>query len=153
MAMVFLKKAAASSFGQQIRGYSREALDAIQSYHWPGNVRELSNRVRRAVVMAEDHEITARDLGLTCETLPSANGLDSLRAAHRRIEIEMIIKAISVHQGNLSRVALELEMSRSTLYQRIREFHLEELVRSTNPNRFLQPSTIDQALDKKPSDC
>ena len=153
MAMVFLKKAAASSFGQQIRGYSREALDAIQSYHWPGNVRELSNRVRRAVVMAESLEITARDLGLTCETLPSANGLDSLRAAHRRIEIEMIIKAISVHQGNLSRVALELEMSRSTLYQRIREFHLEELVRSTNPNRFLQPSTIDQALDKKPSDC
>jgi two-component system NtrC family response regulator len=153
MAMVFLKRAAASSHGKKIRGYSREAIETIQSYHWPGNVRELGNRVRRAVVMAEGPEITPQDLGLTCEALPSAQGLDSLRAAHRRIEMEMIIKAMSVHQGNLSRVALELEVSRSTLYQRIREFHLEEFVLSANPNRFLQPSPTREALDRKPSDC
>jgi two-component system, NtrC family, response regulator len=153
MAMVFLKRAVASSREKQIRGYSREAIETIQSYHWPGNVRELGNRVRRAVVMAEGLEITPQDLGLTCEALPSARGLDSLRAAHRRIEMEMIIKAMSVHQGNLSRVALELEVSRSTLYQRIREFHLEEFVLSANPNRFPQPSPIREALDSKPSDC
>ncbi len=153
MAMVFLKRTVASSHGKRIRGYSREAIETIQSYHWPGNVRELGNRVRRAVVMAEGPEITPQDLGLTCEALPSAQGLDSLRAAHRRIEMEMIIKAMSVHQGNLSRVALELEVSRSTLYQRIREFHLEEFVLSANPNRFLQPSPTREALDRNPSDC
>ena len=134
MAMVFLKRAAASSFGKQIRGYSREALDAIQSYHWPGNVRELSNRVRRAVVMADGPEIVPRDLGLTCETLQSANGLDSLRTAHRRIEMELIMKAMSVHRGNLSRVAQELQVSRSTLYRKIREFNLEKFVLSANLN-------------------
>jgi two-component system NtrC family response regulator len=153
MAMVFLKRAAASSRGKQIRGYSQEAIETIQSYHWPGNVRELSNRVRRAVVMAEGSEITPQDLGLTCEALPSAQGLDSLRTAYRRIEMEMIIKAMSVHQGNLSRVAQELEVCRSTLYRKIREFHLEEFVASANPNRFPQPSPIGQALDRKPSDC
>jgi two-component system NtrC family response regulator len=153
MAMVFLKRTVASSHGKRIRGYSREAIETIQSYHWPGNVRELGNRVRRAVVMAEGPEITPQDLGLTCEALPSAQGLDSLRAAHRRIEMEMIIKAMSVHQGNLSRVALELEVSRSTLYQRIREFHLEKFVLSANPNRFLQPSPTREALDRNPSDC
>jgi two-component system NtrC family response regulator len=132
MAMVFLKRAAASSHGKRIRGYSQEAIETIQSYHWPGNVRELGNRVRRAVVMAGGPEITPQDLGLTCETLHSGNSLDSLRAAHRRIEMELIMKAMSVHQGNLSRAALALEVSRSTLYRKIREFNLEKFVLSTD---------------------
>ena len=153
MAMVFLKRTAASSCGKQIRGYSREAIETIQSYHWPGNVRELSNRVRRAVVMAEGPEITPHDLGLACETLPLANGLDSLRAAHRRIEMELIMKAMGMHQGNLSRAAQELEVCRSTLYRKIHEFHLEEFVLSTTPNRFPQPPPTREALDSKPSDC
>jgi two-component system, NtrC family, response regulator len=153
MAMVFLKRAVASSREKQIRGYSREAIETIQSYHWPGNVRELGNRVRRAVVMAEGLEITPQELGLTCEALPSARGLDSLRAAHRRIEMELIMKAMGMHQGNLSRAAQELEVCRSTLYRKIHEFHLEEFVLSTTPNRFPQPSPTREALDSKPSDC
>jgi two-component system, NtrC family, response regulator len=132
MAMLFLKRAAASSYGKQLRGYTRQAIEAIQAYQWPGNVRELSNRVRRAVVMAEGREITPRDLGLTCDTLRSANGLDSLRAAHRRIETELIMKAMTMHQGNLSRVAEELQVSRSTLYRKIRDFSLEKFVLSTD---------------------
>ena len=132
MAMLFLNRAGASSYGKPLRGYTREAIDAIQSYHWPGNVRELSNRVRRAVVMAEGPEITPQDLGLTCETLHSGNGLDSLRAAHRRTETELIMKAMSVHRGNLSRVAQELQVSRSTLYRKIQEFNLKKFVLSAN---------------------
>lgn len=152
MATFFLKGTAASSHGKKIRGYSREAIEAIQSHQWPGNVRELCNRVRRGVVMAEGSEITPQDLGLTCEDLSSANGLDSLRAAHRRIEMELITKAMSVHQGNLSRVAQELEVCRSTLYRKIREFNLEEFVLSSNPTRFPQPSPTHKLLDRKPSD-
>ena len=133
MAMFFLKGAAAGlSYGKRIRGYTQEAIDAIHSYHWPGNVRELSNRIRRAVVMAESQEITPQDLGLACEALPSAHSLDSMRAAHRRIEIELIMKAMSVHRGNLSRAALALDVSRSTLYRKIREFNLEKFVLSTD---------------------
>ena len=126
MAMFFLKGTAASFYGKRIRGYSREAIETIQSYPWPGNVRELCNRVRRAVVMAEGEEITPQDLGLTCEAVPSANGLDSLKAAYRRIETELIMKAMNVHRGNLSRVAEELQVSRSTLYRKIREFNLDK---------------------------
>ena len=100
--------------------------------------------------MAEDHEITARDLGLTCETLPSANGLDSLRTAHRRIEMELIMKAMSVHQGNLSRVAQELEVSRSTLYRKIREFNLEKFVLSANLKLTPQPPPAYETLGRSP---
>lgn len=131
MAMTFLKQAAASQ-RKSIRGYTSEALEAICSYPWPGNVRELSNRVRRAVVMAEGAEITPRDLDLTHETLQEGtSSIDSLRAAHRRIEVELIVKAMSLHHGNVTRVARELEVSRTTLYRKLREYDLETQMSST----------------------
>jgi two-component system NtrC family response regulator len=131
MAMLFLKRAAAAH-SKPIRSYTPEAMNALRSYPWPGNVRELSNRVRRAVVMAEGVEITLQDLDLTGETIHAADSLDSLRAAHRRIEVELLVKAISLHRGNLTRVARALEVSRSTLYRKLRVYKLEGLVPSAN---------------------
>jgi two-component system NtrC family response regulator len=132
MAMLFLKQAAALH-RKPIRGYTPDALNALRSYPWPGNVRELSNRVRRAVVMAEGAEITTQDLDLTCEALQTGeDSLDSLRAAHRRIEVELIVRAIGMHRGNLTRVARDLEVSRSTLYRKLHAYKLERFVPSTN---------------------
>ena len=130
LAMSFLQQAAASQ-RKSIRGYTSEALNAICSYPWPGNVRELSNRVRRAVVMAEGPEITPQDLDLTGEALCETDSLDSLRTAHRRIEVELIAKAMSMHRGNLTRVARELQVSRTTLYRKLRAYNLGNLVPST----------------------
>ncbi|MBX3329904.1 MAG: sigma-54-dependent Fis family transcriptional regulator [Nitrospira sp.] len=129
MAMIFLKRAAAF-YRKPIRGYTSEAIKAIQFYSWPGNVRELSNKVRRAVVMAEGDDITSRDLDLTYETPQSDDSLASLRAAHRRIEVELIIKAISLHRGNLTRAARDLEVSRTTLYRKLRAYNLEKFMPS-----------------------
>ena len=67
MAMVFLKRAAAT-YHKPIRGYTSEAIDTMRTYAWPGNVRELSNRVRRAVVMAEGGDYS-QDLDLVGEEL------------------------------------------------------------------------------------
>jgi two-component system NtrC family response regulator len=128
MAMRFLRYAADSN-RRAIWGYTSEALQAIRSYHWPGNVRELSNRVRRAVIMAEGREITPHDLGLTREaTQEGGDSLDSLKVAQRRIEVEMIVKGIRMHRGNLTRVARDLDVSRTTLYRKLREYNLQSLV-------------------------
>ena len=133
MAMRFLTRAATVNT-KVIRGYTSEALDAIYSYHWPGNVRELSNRVRRAVVMAEGMEITARDLDLTGEAVHGGgDSLASLKSAQRRIEAELIVKGISMHRGNLTRVAHDLDVSRTTLYRKLREYHLQCLVPPSHP--------------------
>jgi two-component system NtrC family response regulator len=133
MAMVFLKRAA-MIYRKPIQGYTAQAVDVLRTYSWPGNVRELSNRVRRAVVMAEGMEITPHDLDLATEELHSVNSLDSLRAAHRRIEIELLAKAISLHRGNLTRMARELEVSRSTLYRKLRAYGLDKFVPAAAPN-------------------
>jgi two-component system NtrC family response regulator len=132
MAMVFLKQAAATC-GKRIRGYTPQAIDALRAYSWPGNVRELSNRIRRAVVMAEETEITPHDLDLAGEDLRTVDSLDSLRQAHRRIEMELLVKAIGLHRGNLSRIARDLEVSRSTLYRKLRTYGLEKFVPAAVP--------------------
>ncbi len=133
MAMVFLKQAAETS-RKPIRGYTAQAIDVLRSYSWPGNVRELSNRVRRAVVMGDGMEITPQDLDLASEELQTTDTLDSLRAAHRRIESELLVKAISMHHGNLTRAARDLEVSRSTLYRKLRAYGLEKYVPAATPN-------------------
>jgi len=135
MAMVFLKRAA-MAYCKPIRGYTPQAVDVLRTYSWPGNVRELSNRVRRAVVMAEGMEITPHDLDLAGEELQSVDSLDSLRAAHRRIEMELLVKAISLHRGNLTRMARDLEVSRSTLYRKLRTYGLEKFVPAATPLSF-----------------
>lgn len=149
MAMVFLKRAVMTS-RKPIRGYTPQAVDALRAYSWPGNVRELSNRVRRAVVMAEGENITPHDLDLAVEATEATDSLDSLRAAHRRIEIELLVKAISLHRGNLTRVARDLEVSRSTLYRKLRVYGLDKFVPAAtplssssrlNPKRPIKPFT------------
>lgn len=129
MAMVFLKHAAAASH-KVISGYTPDAISAMRIHPWPGNVRELSNRVRRAVVMAEGHAITPHDLDLAQQEHQAGNPLDSLRAAHRRIEVELLVRAISLHHGNLTKAARDLEVSRSTLYRKLRAYGLEKSVPS-----------------------
>lgn len=129
MAMVFLKHAAAASH-KHISGYTPEAIAAMRTHPWPGNVRELSNRVRRAVAMAEGYEITPQDLDLVKDDHPAADSLHSLRAAQRRIEVELLVRAISLHHGNVTRIARDLEVSRSTLYRKLRAYGLEKFASS-----------------------
>ena len=64
LAKAFLKRFAAE-MNPQVRGFSADALAAIDAWHWPGNVRELENRVKRAVIMADSKLVGAADLDLT----------------------------------------------------------------------------------------
>ncbi len=154
MAMVFLKQAA-MTYRKPIRGYTAHALDVLRTYRWPGNVRELSNRVRRAVVMAEGVDITPQDLDLAVEELQPVDSLDSLRTAHRRIEMELLVKAISLHHGNLTRAARDLEVSRSTLYRKLRAFGLEKFVPAAAPDSvgFRTKSKRSATLSAQESRC
>jgi len=136
MAMVFLRRAATAA-GKHVSSYTLEAVDAMRAYSWPGNVRELSNRVRRAVVMAEGTEITPQELDLAKEDYPAADSLHSLRAAQRRIEVELLVRAISLHHGNLTRVARDLEVSRSTLYRKLHAYGLEKLIPSNTSSSVI----------------
>ena len=58
---------------KKIKGFTDQAMDAIEQYAWPGNVRELENRIKRAVIMAEGAKITPADLDMA-EAASAAEG-------------------------------------------------------------------------------
>lgn len=95
--------------------FAPDALRALTLHRWPGNVRELQNRVRRAVIMADGKRVTARDLELT-DTL-SALPAQTLKEARETVEREMVQEALRRHSGKITSAAIELGVSRPTLYE------------------------------------
>ncbi len=61
LAQAFLERAA-EEHGKEVEGFDDSALEYMQTYRWPGNVRELKNAVERAVILAHEERISARDL-------------------------------------------------------------------------------------------
>ena len=92
-----------------------DALRALNLHRWAGNVRELQNRVRRAVIMADGRRVTAGDLELadTLNALPP----ETLKEARESVEREMVRDALQRHKGRITPAALELGISRPTLYE------------------------------------
>ena len=106
----------AREHSRPIRGFTPEAMKAIQSYPWPGNIRELENRINGAVIMAEGKYIGMDDLGLPGVDRAGAGEFLNLRSARQRAESEAIRQALAVSGGNLSRAAELLGITRPTLY-------------------------------------
>jgi two-component system NtrC family response regulator len=124
MAIAFLRRATQQS-RKRVLGFTKGAIGAIQAYPWPGNVRELSNRIRRAIVMAEGPYVTPEDLDLPTPGGSTSPAALSLKTARQRVEADLILRAALIHQGNLSRVAEELGISRPNLYVLLRKHHLQ----------------------------
>ena len=100
---------------KKIKGFTAEAIRALETYHWPGNVRELENRIKRAVIMAEGSKITPQDL----ELAPQHAGYEGrgLKEAREGFEKDFILRVLSRNKGNLTKAAEELRIHRSTLYE------------------------------------
>ena len=121
LASAFVKRYADKN-GKSVRGFSKDALAAIESYQWPGNVRELENRVKRAVIMAEGTQVTAEDLELA-ETQDESMPFN-LRQVREQAERHALARALAIVDGNLSRAAELLGITRPTLYTLLDKFHM-----------------------------
>ena len=121
LAKAFLERYADEN-RKKIKGFTDQAMDAIEQYAWPGNVRELENRIKRAVIMAEGAKITPADLEMEA---PRARyeGM-GLKEARESLEKELLAKAIARNSGNLTRAAQELGVSRPTLYDLMEKFDI-----------------------------
>ena len=100
-----------------------EALEAIESYAWPGNVRELENRIKRAVIMADSSSIRAADIGLDAA---EQGAVLNLRRVREVAEKQAVIRALGRVNGNVSKAADLLGISRPTLYDLLERFGLRQ---------------------------
>jgi two-component system NtrC family response regulator len=116
--------------GKPSLSFAPDALRALNAYHWPGNVRELQNRVLRAVIMAEGKRVSARDL----ELADALNGLpaQTLKEARESVEREMVQSALRRHAGKITSAALELGISRPTLYELMEKLGIARIHEPTN---------------------
>jgi two-component system NtrC family response regulator len=98
---------------RNLRGFTKEALAALQSHKWPGNVRELENRVKRGVIMSDGPLITPEDLELVSEGKPRNL---NLRDHMRELEGALLREALAVSDGNVSKAAKLMGISRPQVY-------------------------------------
>jgi DNA-binding NtrC family response regulator len=99
---------------RKIRGFTPAAIAAMYNNAWPGNVRELSNRVRRALVMAEGRLLTPHDLDLES---PADCQVPTLDLVREEAERKAIIAALLRHGYRIGETAEALGISRVTLYR------------------------------------
>lgn len=100
------------------RELTEEALQLLMKHHWPGNIRELQHAIERAVIMSDDTAIRPKDFVL--ETKPVGEQKESLSI--EAMEKRAIIDAIARYGGNMSKVASELRLGRTTLYRKILKY-------------------------------
>ena len=125
---VLLANAFARRFAQEHnRGsmsLTTDALRAIEAHAWPGNVRELENCIKRAVIMADNAQITAEDVGMVAAEDDDPMAFD-LRTIRETAEKKAVLAVMARVNGNVAKAAEMLGVSRPTLYDLMHRFGLK----------------------------
>lgn len=112
--------------GKSLDGITPEAMQALSAYGWPGNVRELRNMIERMVVLARGDRLTLRDVPPHLRGGDEAGALRGGGLSLEANEKAMIIRALKASDGNVTRAAEELGISRRTLHRKLNEYGLRE---------------------------
>ncbi|NGX17073.1 PEP-CTERM-box response regulator transcription factor [Wenzhouxiangella sp. XN24] len=112
----------AKAMNKSLRGLSDDAVDAVQRHAWPGNVRELENRIKGAVAISDGPMVSAEDLGLDGEGMQ--RNLPTLREVREDAERRAMVDALAAADGNVSRAAKLLGVSRPTVYDMLQRLEI-----------------------------
>jgi DNA-binding NtrC family response regulator len=108
---------------------SSGVVNACQGYDWPGNIRQLRNVIERAVVIARKDEITVRDLPSEVTAVRREVGRVVVPNTLREIEIQVIRDVLEKCEGNKSRAARMLGISRKAFYKRLKDHDVKRIRR------------------------
>ena len=125
LAQSFLREFAKEN-GKALNDFTADALEALMNHAWPGNVRELRTAIEHAVVLCRGERISLRDLP------PGVRGgggdtrlLQGKALTVKDAEKELITRALKETDGNRTRAAQKIGMSRRTFHRKLHEYHLE----------------------------
>jgi DNA-binding NtrC family response regulator len=133
-----------SQVARPVEGFSQQAMNAMCAYPWPGNVRELRNAVQRAIVLGDDPLLQLDDLPpelLSAQSMVSGQQTMPPQVATpapmiqptlpvaarplRELEREGIVAALQATGGNKAKAAAILQIDRSTLYKKLKDYGIE----------------------------
>jgi DNA-binding NtrC family response regulator len=127
LAQNFLREFAREN-GKAVNDFTVDALAALMHFSWPGNVRELRTAIEHAVVLCRSERITVRDLPPSVRgggTGGEGKSLPAKAVTVKDAERELIIRALKETDGNRTRAAQKIGMSRRTFHRKLHEYHLE----------------------------
>lgn len=105
---------------KRIQGFDRLSQAALMEYSWPGNIRELRNVINRAVLVSEGQWISATDLNLNLSIRPEEASVLSEEEKERQILFQTLEKT----GNNRTKAAILLNISRTTLYEKLKKYHI-----------------------------
>lgn len=112
---------------KQVLGFSAEVVERFQQYHWPGNLRELSNVIKRSALLTQGDYIEAdvlpAEIGGSARVTYEPERRRSFSA--RENERELILNALAEVDNNKSKAARLLNITRKTLYNKLKEYNIE----------------------------
>jgi DNA-binding NtrC family response regulator len=112
----YLLNAVSREYGRHFAGFAADAESFLRTYDWPGNIRELAAAVRRACLTARGETIHAADFGI--------DGAE--RCQRRSLDANTLAQMLEACDGNITRIAHQLGVSRPTVYKKMREFGLRQ---------------------------
>ncbi|MCD8138459.1 MAG: hypothetical protein LUE17_01545 [Planctomycetaceae bacterium] len=121
---------AAGTFHKRLNGFTAEALAAMERYDWPGNLRELENAVERAVLLAQGDVVGLAELPRSMSATRTSERLRP-RAPLAGVvpvaesEERLIREAVAAFNGNIRQSSRHLGLSRSTLYRKMKKYHID----------------------------
>lgn len=112
---------------KSVVGFSDEVIRIFQGYHWPGNLRELSNIIKRAVLLCQDDIIARADLPPEFIHIALKQNTRETPASYstKEHERELILNALKEASNNKTRAAKLLQITRKTLYNKLKEYNIE----------------------------
>ncbi|HEX6847807.1 MAG TPA: sigma-54 dependent transcriptional regulator [Chitinophagaceae bacterium] len=104
--------------------FDNKAIEKLMSYHYPGNVRELQYTIERAVIMADEDMLQAKDLIFSPIESAIASDTEPVEMKLSTIEKNTILKVIEKNNGNITKAAKELGLTRTALYRRLSKYDI-----------------------------
>jgi DNA-binding NtrC family response regulator len=122
----------ALALGRPVPTVTPEALHLLEAHAWPGNVRELSNTIERAILTSSDAVLDVDDFSfigpkkVRAQAAPGRFELPSEGIDFRELERDLIVQALRLSNGNQTRAAHLLGMTRDQIRYRMAKFGLDE---------------------------
>ena len=126
----FVRQCSADN-GKPVREITQEAVNVLMACDWPGNVRELRNTIEQMVVLARGERLTLRDVPATIRTGADLTKISVVRPGVtmtvEEAERQLIVQALKECDGNRTRAADRIGMSRRTLHRKLKRYGLQDL--------------------------
>lgn len=124
----FFREQYAKEYRKEVTGFSDESKDFLLSHSWSGNIRELKNRIKRAIIIAQNEYLSVDDLGFGQEVAVAVNPRNAstiMKLKDEDRDKEQIILALQKSGNNITRAAGLLGISRQALHAKLKKYNLK----------------------------